>query len=66
MDWVMDNVSWVFSGIGIAVFSALGYIVRRFFKNESSGQKQLADHGSVSIQAGRDVQIGKGNKQGLQ
>ena len=66
MKWIVDNASWIFSGVGIVIFSALGYIVKRFFESESSGQKQVADHGSVAIQAGRDVQIGKGNKQGLQ
>lgn len=65
LKWIMDNANWIFSGVGIVVFSVLGYFAKRLFEGGSSGQKQNAGRNSVAIQAGRDVQVGNQNKQGM-
>lgn len=58
MKWLSENASWVFSGVGIVLFTGVGWLVRRLLAKESQGQQQKADRGSVAIQAGRDVQVG--------
>jgi hypothetical protein len=62
LQWIIDNASWIFSGVGIVIFMGLGYLVKRYLERGSQGQNQSADHGSLAIQAGRDVQLGKNNK----
>jgi len=63
MKWLMDNANWIFSGVGIVVFTGLGYLVKRLLGKDAQGQQQKADRGSVAIQAGRDVQVGQSNDQ---
>lgn len=63
MKWLLNNANWIFSGIGIVVFTGLGYLVKRFLSTEAESQQQKADHGAVAIQAGRDVQVGQNNHQ---
>lgn len=63
MKWLLDNANWIFSGVGIVLFTGIGYLVQRFLDKETRGQQQRADRGSVAIQAGRDVQVGQNNDQ---
>lgn len=64
MQWLSDNAHWIFSGVGVVVITGLGYLVKRCLAQGSQGQSQKADHGSIAIQAGRDIQAGKNNTQG--
>ena len=59
----MDNANWIFSGVGIVLFTGLGYLVKRLLNRDSPEQQQKADRGSVAIQAGRDVKVGQNNDQ---
>lgn len=59
MDWIKDNLSWIFSGVGIVLFTGVGYVIKRLFGRTESGQSQTANRDSVAIQAGRDVHVGR-------
>jgi flagellar basal body-associated protein FliL len=63
MDWIKDNLSWIFSGVGIVLFTGAGYVIKRFLGRSESTQSQTADRGSVAIQAGRDVKVSRGSQQ---
>lgn len=63
MKWFLNNANWIFSGVGIVVFTGLGYLVKRFLGTQAQGQQQKADPGAIAIQAGRDVQVGQNNHQ---
>ncbi len=56
IDWVGDNMEWLFSGIGVLVLSAVGGLV---FKKRHTSSKQVIRSGdrSTNIQVGRDVNI---------
>lgn len=58
MKWLSDNANWLFSGVGIVLFTGLGFLAKKLLAKDSQGQQQKADRGSVAIQAGRDVQVG--------
>lgn len=64
--WVLDNKTWLFSGVGVAVVgwaARLAYLKRR----ASSTQSIRSGDSSTNIQAARDVNIGskeKGNNVG--
>lgn len=61
MNWLMDNANWIFSGVGIVVFTGVGYVVKRILNREPQGQHQKAGSGSTAVQAGRDVHVGHSN-----
>jgi hypothetical protein len=56
-DWVLKNKEWLFSGIGLVVFS---WVVGVIFKKTkaSSTQTIRAGNNSTNVQASRDVSIG--------
>lgn len=57
MEWIVNNVEWIFSGIGVAVASLLFGV---FFKKRSRlSQKQSSGSNSVNIQSGGNVFFGK-------
>ena len=63
MKWLLDNASWIFSGVGIVLFTGFGYLFKRFFSKEAQGQQQVAERGAVAIQAGRDAHVRQNNDQ---
>lgn len=63
MKWLSDNANWLFSGVGLVLFTGLGYLIKPLFNRDKQGQSQNADRSSVAIQAGRDVKIGHSNDQ---
>lgn len=63
MGWIKDNMSWIFSGVGIVLFTGAGYVVKRILGRNDSSQSQTADCGSVAIQAGRDVNVSRDSQQ---
>ena len=62
LKWIIENVQWVFSGIGVLVLSVVGGI---FFKNKSNKsitQSIKSGNKSTNIQGGRDVTTSIGDK----
>ncbi len=51
IEFVTDNVQWVFSGIGVFVLTL--FVARRLQRK----QKQRVKGNSIGVQAGRDVNI---------
>lgn len=54
MDWLMKNVEWVFSGIGVAV---LGWLFT--LRKSRTGISQSVKNGSNVTQVGGDIRVGK-------
>ena len=54
MKWICDNIQWVFSGIGIFIFSVIYHFL---FKRKKSSlhQVQESGHNSVNFQAKGDI-----------
>lgn len=53
MDFILKNIQWIFSGIGVFI---LGFIfTKRIMRKTKINQK--IKHDSIGIQAGRDVNI---------
>lgn len=61
MEWLYQNKEWLFSGIGLAVLSA---IVGLLFKgkNRKGNQNINTGDGSVNMQSERDIEINIGDK----
>jgi hypothetical protein len=63
LQWLWDNKTWLFSGIGVII---LGFLVRALaglFKKPSQGatsQTQKAKAGTSVLQAGRDINLNVG------
>ncbi len=52
--WIMDNIEWIFSGVGVAVIFAL---IGVLFKNKNGKkikQYQKSGNNSTNIQVGGD------------
>ena len=52
-NWIFDNTTWIFSGIGVFI---LGFFITKKIRNKKS---QIIKNNSSGIQAGRDVNIKK-------
>ncbi|HDM8235694.1 TPA: hypothetical protein P0E28_005201 [Vibrio campbellii] len=50
--WSMENVEWVFSGIGV-------FVLTLFFVKNGVNKKQRAGNDSNNYMADRDINIGK-------
>lgn len=61
IEYVKQNATWIFSGVGATILAGIGALVRSALKRESS-QKQSISAGSLGIQAGRDVNIRNADK----
>jgi len=53
INWIKDNYSWFFSGLGVFV---LGFLITKKVSNRNS---QTIKNNSSGIQAGRNVKITK-------
>lgn len=51
VDWILNNVEWVFSGIGVFI---LGFFI---YRRNGKKNKQIVKNFSSGIIAGRDVKI---------
>lgn len=60
IEWFAGNYKWVFSGIGLIVFSAIFSLFKRSRTNGIS-QKQRSGNNSINIQAGNNVEFTKKN-----
>lgn len=56
LEWLIENMEWVFSGIGVAVIG--------WFFTRKSGVKQSIKSGddSINIQSGRDSKVDIGDR----
>lgn len=60
MEWVMKNVEWVFSGIGVLVISVIGGM---FFKKEKNPKQNInSGDNSTNIQGSKNVNVTFGEK----
>lgn len=59
MEWILENMEWIFSGVGIAV---LGYLYKKFFYRKESSQQIDAGDNSTNIQGGKNVNVNIGEK----
>lgn len=60
MQWIVDNLEWLFGGIGV---SALAGVIGLIFKKKSNNQSIKSGDNSKNNQAGRDITISN-NKAG--
>ena len=51
LKWIVDNMEWIFSGIGISI---LGLLINKNIQNKRS---QVIKGKSSGMQAGRDINI---------
>lgn len=58
VDYIRDNASWIFSGLGVSLLTGLWVLIRARFTKRTATQKQRIGSGAVGIQAGRDVKLG--------
>ncbi|WP_040474524.1 hypothetical protein [Marinobacter algicola] len=56
LDYIKENATWIFSGIGVTALTVLFFFLRGLFKKEHP-QKQKVSGSSVGIQAGRDANV---------
>ena len=57
LEWIADNKTWLFSGLGVAIpLAIVGWLFSR--PSSRSAQKQRGGDGSVNIQAGEDANVG--------
>ena len=58
--WISENKSWLFDGLGVAIVSAVAWLI--FIKDKSTtSQKQKSGNNSVNIQANGNIDITKSN-----
>lgn len=60
MDWITDNMNWLFSGIAIAVPLAL---IGWFISSRGNKQIQKGGKNSTNIQVGGNFNVRPGNKE---
>ena len=60
MEWITENMKWIFSGIGVFAIGILINIFRRK-KSKNLSQKQKSGNNSTNIQIGGNVEINKKN-----
>jgi hypothetical protein len=57
MDWIIQNIEWLLSGVVVAVpLAIIGWIIKR--KRCKQIQKQKGGNGSANIQAGGSIHVG--------
>ena len=59
MNYVTENASWIFSGVGVLALSGLAWFVKTCFNKSSNSQTQKTGGGSTGYQAGGNITFGK-------
>ena len=60
MEWILANKEWLFSGLLVAIPTAVvGWLFARRHLHRSQVQK--SGNGSINVQAGRNINIGRGS-----
>lgn len=58
LQWIIENKTWLFSGLAVAIpIAVIGWIISR--PRNRTVQKQKSGSRSVNIQAGEDVSLGE-------
>jgi hypothetical protein len=58
--FLSDNAEWLFSGLGVTLVGAIGWMFRRWFVPHDGGrQSQVSGSNSVNIQIGGNVSTSK-------
>ena len=60
MEWFMENMKWIFSGIGIFVIGLFINVLKRK-KSKNISQKQKSGNNSINIQISGNVEVNKKN-----
>lgn len=60
LDWIVKNVEWVFSGIGVLVISVIGGMV--FKKEKNANQNISSGDNSTNIQGSKNVNVTFGER----
>lgn len=55
--YIKNNVSWIFSGIGVAVLGAIFGLIWRRHHLKQRKLVQKSGQGSINLQAGGDMKI---------
>lgn len=55
MKWIIENVKWIFSGIGVAILSVLIGLFYKSKTNKSITQSIKSGNNSTNIQGGKNV-----------
>jgi hypothetical protein len=55
IDWITENISWIFSGIGVFAFTLVISLLRRRKRNSRMYQK--GGDNSNNFQSGNDINI---------
>ncbi len=55
VDWIGKNVTWIFSGVGVAIIGAILSLLFKRRRTESSKQEQTSGDNSTNVQVGGDV-----------
>ncbi len=56
MQWILENIEWVFSGIGVFIFG-LFFSLFRSKRNRDKNMSQKAGNKSKNFQIGGDLKI---------
>jgi hypothetical protein len=57
LSWLTQNQEWFFSGAGVVLITAVGWLIKRVLKDNSSIQHQSSGQNSINIQASRDINL---------
>jgi len=61
LTWVLDNMEWVFGGIGVA---AIGWLIALFRRRQNGlTQRQTSGANSTNLQSGRDINLNRGRSE---
>lgn len=56
LKWIIDNMEWLFSGIGVTLLVAImGFFIKK--KNNTPSQKIKSGKNSTNVQGGGDVKV---------
>ena len=55
LQYLYDNKEWIFSGVGIAIFSGAALLLKKVISGKNSAQSQNITGDGTGYQAGRDI-----------
>lgn len=57
MNWILENKSWIFSGIGVTVIMGIVWLIKFLFKKKKS--KTAEDNRTIHLSGDKSVYIEK-------
>ena len=55
LNWITNNMEWIFSGVGAAIVAAIAAWL--FNDSRKTDQRQSSGSNSINIQAGKDIRF---------